>query len=393
MTAQDRDRPWMVVEDLPSRTPEASDAASAEAPPHEPARPMLIVETLDSAELARPEPEPPPRPPLPPEPTSPAKRSWLAWSLVLGVAGVALIGTMDWALGLIERLPLLGLPAALALAALVVGIVGLVWHEALAMRRLREVERVRGAWRQADGDALRGLIRQVGDDVGDPARARRAADQVEEQGPEAARRIFSREVLHTRDTQAAEAIATAARQGFVMVAASPSPALDALLLIARAVRLLRDVAVIYGYRPGALALRSLALAAGRDAAAVAVADAMAQAVAESASRELDRVGTAMTSAGLAATATGAGAIIGVPIAASGVMLSLFGRSVGATGGPIGGGGVAAWRLYRFGILALIASRPLPFDQQELDEIKARARAEILRISGGRELGEQAATTT
>jgi uncharacterized membrane protein YcjF (UPF0283 family) len=231
----------------------------------------------------------------------------------------------------------------------------------------------------ADGERLRRLIVRVGVDLDETALARRVADIVEDAGPIAARRKMSRELMAHRDRQAAQAVAAAAQQGFVIITASPSPALDALLLIARAARLLRQIAAIYGYRPGALGLRSLALAAGRDAGAIAVADALAQAAAQSGSQTLTKVGDTATAAGAAATMTGAGAFVGVPLAMAGVALSLVGRTVGATGGALGGGVAAAWRLYRFGLMVLVAARPIPFDSEELADLTARTRADVLSL--------------
>jgi hypothetical protein len=90
--------------------------------------------------------------------------------------------------------------------------------------------------------------------------------------------------------------------------------LDAILLLGAAAQLLRQIAVAYGYRPGTLALRSLALAAGRDAGAVVLADALAQAVAQSAAHSVAQAGDVIVAMG-GATATGIGALIGIPVPA------------------------------------------------------------------------------
>ncbi|WP_431283014.1 DUF697 domain-containing protein [Humitalea sp. 24SJ18S-53] len=336
--------------------------------------PRVVIDTLDGTSLAQPEPTRP-DPVAPPAP----RRGWLGWCLGAGILGIALVGTVDWALGLLDRLPILGVPAALAVSALLLGVAGLVVREVRALRRLRDVEDLRAAWQGADGTRLRHLILRIGTELGAPAAARAAADVVEDAGPVAARRLVSRDILAPRDRRVAEAVAAAARQGFVLVTASPSPALDSLLLLLRALRLLRDIAMLYGYRPGALALRSLVLSAGRDAGAVALADALAQAAAQSASRSIADAGDAAAAAGAAAGATGVGAIVAIPLAAAGLTLSVLGRTVATTGGAIGGGGAAAWRLYRFGLMALVAARPLPFDGDELAALKQQMRDEILRL--------------
>ena len=83
-------------------------------------------------------------------------------------------------------------------------------------------------------------------------------------------------------------------------------------------------------------------------------------------------GEGLASAGLATAATGAGVMIGIPMAVVGVGMSL-GSTVVVTGGAVGGGATAAWRLYRFGLMALIAVGPLPFDTLELENLKQKAR--------------------
>lgn len=307
---------------------------------------------------------------------------WLVWSLVVGVVGLVLVSTLSWVVDLFERYSLLGFPAALAAGALLLGLLGLAVREVRALRRLHDVEHIRTAWAGADGERLQRLILRVGVDLRSVEGARRAADLVDDAGPVAARRKLSQEVMAPLDRRAAGAVATAARQGFIIVTASPSPALDALLLIARAVRLLRQISAIYGYRPGTLALRSLALAAGRDAGAIAIADALAQAAAHSTSQAMAKAGDAAVAAGAAVSLTGFGVVVGVPLAAAGLGLSVVGRTVGATGGAIGGGAAAAWRLYRFGLMVLVASRPVPLDAAELGELKAHMRAEVMGIGRG-----------
>lgn len=347
---------------------------------------LTDIETLDSAAPARPQPETPVPPVAALVALPPAGRGrgrWAVGAILAGGVGLIGIGIAQWVMDLLDRMPVLGVPAAIAAMALTVGAVGFTWREVAALRRLRDVEQVRGAWDGADGEHLRRLILRVGTDLRETAGARQAADLIDDSGPVAARRRLSRTVLAPRDRLAGDAIAAAARQGFVLVTASPSPALDSLLLIARAAQLLRQIASAYGYRPGTLALRGLALAAGRDAGAVAVADALAQAAAEGASHSLSRAGDAATAVGAAAAGSGVGAVIGLPLAAAGIGLSVLGRAVGVTGGAVGGGAAAAWRLYRFGLMVLVASRPLPFDAAELAELKASTRAEILRIGGAR----------
>lgn len=385
----DPNRPLIRIEDAPDATDTPRGGATARIE----AKPLIAVETLGTSDPVHPKPEVEATAEAPTRPDASRTRGgWLVWTVVVGTVLIALVGTLEWVLGLLVRMPLLGAPAALGAALLVTGLLGLVGREIAALRRLRDVRQIREEVPRADGDRLRALLIRIGADVGAMPIAQRAADAVEDHGPDAARRMLSREALAPRDRTAALMVGSAARQGFVMVTASPSPAFDSALLVVRAARLLREIATVYGYRPSALALRSLALAATRDAGAVAVANALAEAAAEATSRSLAKGGDAVVGIGSAITAGSgtAGAVVGVPLAVVGVAMSLFGRTVGAAGGAVGGGATAAWRLYRFGLMVLVAARPLPFDGNEMTELSREARREVMRLSQRQDLADEAA---
>ena len=280
-------------------------------------------------------------------------------------------------MGLVSRVPILGLPAAIAASALLIGIFSLIIREVRATLRLRDVEEVRHSWVGADGENLRRLILAVGHDLGQDAVARKAAGKIDLAGPAAAKRILSKEGLAERDKAAASAVSDATRQAFVLVTASPSAFLDSALLIFRAVGLLRQVATIYGYRPGVFALRSLALAAVRDAGVVAIADAFMQATAQSAAHTVEKVGSAAMQAG--GVTVWAHPPLGALMLVGGGIASIAGHFIGSTGSAVGGGATAAWRIYRFGLMVLVGSRPLPFESSELDELKHQVRAEMMRL--------------
>ena len=336
------------------------------------------VEVLEDADLISPQPDAAVAA-SPAEEQLRSRGGWLGPVLLVGVAVLALLGTVEWVLGLVVRLPILGVPATLALIAVIAGGAGLVIREAWALRRLHQVGSVRDEWPKADGRELAALISQLGAEFGEPAAAERAKSLINDSGPQSARRLFSVEVLASSDARAAAAVAAAARQAFVIVAASPSAALDSLLLLLRAFCLLRLVATLYGYRPGALALRSLALAAGRDAGAVAVADALAEAAAQGIAHGATVAGGTLVTVGAGAAATGLGAVVGIPLAALGAGMALAGRVAGPAGSAVGGGATAAWRLYRFGIMVIVAIRPVPFSKLDLAEITSRIRADVLRL--------------
>lgn len=94
----------------------------------------------------------------------------------------------------------------------------------------------------------------------------------------------------------------AAVQAFAAAAASPSAALDAVIVVWRGLRLIREVASLYGVRPGAAGmlrlLRRTALSAASVAATDLATDALARAVLSS--PVLRHVGGEVAGAGLAA---------------------------------------------------------------------------------------------
>jgi len=144
---------------------------------------------------------------------------------------------------------------------------------------------------------------------------------------------------------------------------------------------LREIATIYGYRPGVLALRALALSAVRDAGAVAVASALGEAVADTVGRTATELGDSMmTGATTSAAVAGIGPILGVAATVVGAGVSVAGRLVSSAGGPLSGGVTAAWRISRFGLMALIAARPIPLDDHERAELLREIRASALRLT-------------
>lgn len=94
----------------------------------------------------------------------------------------------------------------------------------------------------------------------------------------------------------------AAVQAFAAAAASPSAALDAALVAWRGMRLIREVATLYGVRPGAAAMLTLVRRTALSAASVAAADLATDALARAVLSNplLRHVGGEVAGAGLAA---------------------------------------------------------------------------------------------
>jgi putative membrane protein len=169
-----------------------------------------------------------------------ARADWLGW-LTLGVAGLG-YGLVGWA-------------------------VAREWRGLLA---LRAVDRARAAFARQDAatakaEAIRWAARLPAAQPVLPA-LREAHDT------ETLRAILQAGPLATLDAQAQALGRNAALQSFAVAAISPSPGLDAVLIGWRGIRLVRQVAVLHGLRPGLAGTIALLRRTLLDAATVAATD-------------------------------------------------------------------------------------------------------------------------
>lgn len=175
---------------------------------------------------------------------------WLlgtALSLGLVLAGVAL---WDFAAGLVDRLPVLGWLVA-GLSALLVAVLLLVaLRELLGLARLGRLDRLRrdadAALASGDLKAARRVATQVAALQGarDPtAEALDAAAVIE--GAEAA-------LLVGLDARAEAVVQASARQVAMATALVPLPLADVAAALAVNLRMMRQIAEIYGGRPGTI---------------------------------------------------------------------------------------------------------------------------------------------
>ncbi len=172
--------------------------------------------------------------------------------LVAGIIGIDLVQFVQ---GAFAHGTGLGLAAAAAVAAGVGGAAYWLLAELRGLWRLRSAERLRSLIPSAlsgelksEVDAAAAILardRLLGDAV---ARYRAAVEQ-HHSGRDALE-LFSRFVLAPADRLAEAAIRRAAGQAFAINAISPTALLDTVLFAARAMRLLRQIAEIYGQRPG-----------------------------------------------------------------------------------------------------------------------------------------------
>ncbi|MBP0445706.1 DUF697 domain-containing protein [Roseomonas sp. SSH11] len=166
-----------------------------------------------------------------------ARSAWLGWlTLALALAG---FGAIFWA----------------------------AYREFRALFLLREVDEARAAFARGDFASARRHVLAWAEPI--PLAApvlpalRKAPDLA------ALRALLESGPLAALDAEARALGRRAAVQGFAATAISPSPALDALVVGWRGLRLVRQVAALHGMRPGIAATASLLRRAAFDAATVA----------------------------------------------------------------------------------------------------------------------------
>jgi putative membrane protein len=172
--------------------------------------------------------------------------------LVLGVAGIDLAQFVD---GAFAHGTGVGVLAAAVVAAGAGGAGYWLIAELRGLLRLRSAERLRRLIPSALASELKQEIDAaasiVGRDplLGEAVASYRAVLEPHHTGADALD-LFSRFVLAPADCLAQGAIRRAAAQAFVINTVSPTALLDTLLFAARATRLIREIAEIYGQRPG-----------------------------------------------------------------------------------------------------------------------------------------------
>lgn len=142
--------------------------------------------------------------------------------------------------------------------------------------------------------------------------------------PSAAIDLVEREVIRGLDRAAIEAVRNGVWHSFGLIALSPTLITDTALFGWRALRLTREVAVIYGLRPSQFGSLWLMRQLMSDAALIKAADLATDAL---------------------------GTVLGEKLAAR-------------LSAPLAEGSVASYRMARFGLLAIQRCRPIPFRQDD-----------------------------
>ena len=191
--------------------------------------------------------------------------------LAILVTGVVAIDLAQFIAGAFAHGTSLGVVAAVAVAAGAGGSLYWLAAELTGLLRLRSAERLRRLIPSALGGELKQEISEATailarDPLLNTAVSRyRAALEPHHTGRDALD-LFSRFVLAPADQLAQAAIRRAAAQAFAINAISPTVLLDTLLFAARAMRMIREIAEIYGQHPGLAGtihlLRRLARGAG-----------------------------------------------------------------------------------------------------------------------------------
>lgn len=195
-----------------------------------------------------------------------ARRRWNFFSLfvasVSGLAALALsISVYAFVEDLLARAPAVGGVAALLAGLTVVGLLGMVVREGLALRRLKEVESLRRLADRAVAEddrtlALAALRELIGlyEDRPATARGRRALkghmrEIIDGRDLVA---LGEREVLAPLDREAVALIVTTSRRVAAVTALSPRALVDVAFVVFAALSMVRAVATVYGGRPGTL---------------------------------------------------------------------------------------------------------------------------------------------
>jgi putative membrane protein len=199
----------------------------------------------------------------PPEVTLPALQPGRSRSpFAVAMAGFGILALTVFAIDLVQFVDGafahgtgLGVATVVAVAAACGGAVYWLMAELRGLWRLRSTERLRSLIPSALSSELKNEVNAAAIVLGrDPllgvAVGRYRAILEPHHSGRDTLELFSRFVLAPADRLAEAAIRRAAAQAFAINAISPTALLDTLLFAARALRLVREIAEVYGQRPG-----------------------------------------------------------------------------------------------------------------------------------------------
>ncbi len=189
---------------------------------------------------------------------------------VVLVLGLALLSAGNFVADEFARAPALGW-ASLAVAGGGFGLVGAgVWREISGLMALRAVDHIRAGLESGEPRRIAAAARAWLDALPDGAALAPAGRGLND--PDAVLALLRTRVAAELQQRADALGRGAAMQVFAVTAAMPSPALDALVVGWRGVRLVRQVAELHGLRPGLFGTLALLRRTALSAAGVAAAD-------------------------------------------------------------------------------------------------------------------------
>jgi putative membrane protein len=248
-----------------------------------------LVEEADHAQL-------PQVAPLPPPP----RRTRLLTRLFLGSLALLLLVLLgleayDGLEALYARSTALGAIVALLLAAALAGGLGLAAREVVSLRRLDRVEEVRQEAATLVGAQLHGKADALLERIGRLYRGRpqtlEAIERFERQASDALDdgerlQLFASTVLAPIDRRAYQLVRNGARDIGALTAFSPFGLLDGVIVLWRTTSMLRQIATLYGVRPGAAATVGLMRRSIRNVLVAGVGELVSDAAVETAGASL-----------------------------------------------------------------------------------------------------------
>lgn len=268
---------------------------------------------------------------------TPVKRRRVRWGLALGastalaIVGVTMIDAAAWLSDLFARSIALGGTAAFLLGAVLVAAVGFSLGEIRNLMRLRSAQDIRQRGhelaRSVGTFESHGFIGDLVELVSGNPRGRALCEQfrdalTDSHDDREALLLFDRMVLRPLDETALAVVRRGARDAAIGTSVSPVAGLDAMIVIWRSLRMMREIGAVYGLRPTRLAIFALA-------------------------RRM------LVTATFSVTTDMVGDIVGA---------HLGGRLAGLLSGKLAEGIYAGVRTARLGLFTVDQCRPLPFGE-------------------------------
>jgi putative membrane protein len=305
--------------------------------------------------------EPAPSLPVPVEaPALPtARRRGVRWGIALAlslaalISGVIVIDAALWLSDLFERSAWLGVVGTLLIGGVSVALAGFIGGEYRNLMRLRTAQSIREqgyhlaeASNRFEGHGfMSDLVRLTASSRAGRVLCEQYRDAIADTHDDReAMQLFERIVLRPLDEIAYAAVRRAARDTAIGASVSPVAGVDALIVLWRSMRMVREVAEVYGLRPTRLSVLAL-------------------------------IRRMFLTATFAVTADVVGDVLGAHVG---------GRLAGLVSGKLAEGVFAGVRTARLGLLAIEQCRPLPFaadDRPNLRQLVAQSLGSLIQPPG------------